>query len=199
MAREKHEQEEAAKRVQVMVIPAHGAQEAKRAELTMALFVDGPAPTIEDLADQDAGLLRRGADHRHQRLDEAAAGAGRDQDRPRVVADQAAAGHRCGLANWSCGTMPRIEQVVVTPPLKRWETMHALELVYRDAYFSQLVDRYQAKVAGIREAGARRPGKFYRKRAGDGERSCPPAAGRRSSRSSPGRRAAARFMRAWPG
>jgi hypothetical protein len=39
----------------------------------------------------------------------------------------------------------RIEQIVVTAPLKRWETMHALALVYRDAYFSQLVDRYQAK------------------------------------------------------
>jgi hypothetical protein len=29
--------------------------------------------------------------------------------------------------------------------LKRWESLHALALVYRDAYFSQLVDRYQAK------------------------------------------------------
>jgi hypothetical protein len=43
------------------------------------------------------------------------------------------------------GPVLRIEQIVVTAPLKRWETMHALALVYRDAYFSQLVDRYQAK------------------------------------------------------
>jgi hypothetical protein len=40
---------------------------------------------------------------------------------------------------------PRIEQIVVTPALKRWEVMHSLVLVYRDAYFSQLVDRYQPK------------------------------------------------------
>ena len=43
------------------------------------------------------------------------------------------------------GPTLHIGQIVVTPPLKRWEAMHALALVYRDAYFSQLVDRYQAK------------------------------------------------------
>lgn len=34
---------------------------------------------------------------------------------------------------------------MATQPLRRWEAMHTLALVYRDAYFSQLVDRYQAK------------------------------------------------------
>jgi hypothetical protein len=39
----------------------------------------------------------------------------------------------------------RIEQIIVNDPLRRWERMSALAHVYRDAYFSQLVDRYQAK------------------------------------------------------
>jgi hypothetical protein len=39
----------------------------------------------------------------------------------------------------------RVEQIVVTSPLKQWMAMHALELVYRDSYYSQLVDRYKAK------------------------------------------------------
>jgi hypothetical protein len=39
----------------------------------------------------------------------------------------------------------RIDQIIVNGPLRRWERMSALAHVYRDAYFSQLVDRYQAK------------------------------------------------------
>ena len=35
--------------------------------------------------------------------------------------------------------------MVISRELKRWEGFHALALVYRDAYFSQLVDRYQAR------------------------------------------------------
>ncbi len=34
---------------------------------------------------------------------------------------------------------------MVTPPLRLWLLFHTLELVYRDAYFSQLNGRYQAK------------------------------------------------------
>ncbi len=35
--------------------------------------------------------------------------------------------------------------VVVTGPMKRWHAYKTLELVYRDAYYNQLNDRYQAK------------------------------------------------------
>ena len=42
----------------------------------------------------------------------------------------------------------RIQQIVVNPALRRWETMHTLALVYRDVYFTQVVDRYQAKWKG---------------------------------------------------
>jgi len=106
----------------------------------MALFIDGPSPTVEGLTDQDSGLLdvaeTCGIDVTTKlRLahDEIATDLALWLERPRQPLEMI----------W--GPIFRIGQIVVTPPLKQWETMHALELVYRDAYFSQFVDRYQAK------------------------------------------------------
>jgi hypothetical protein len=106
----------------------------------MALFVDGPACTIDDLADQDAGLL-----------DVALSTGINISTKLRLAVEEI----RTDLHIWLERPRPtlellwgptlRTEQIVVTPALKRWETMHALALVYRDAYFSQLVDRYQQK------------------------------------------------------
>src|SRR5579863_5249764 len=106
----------------------------------MALFVDGPASTIDDLTDQDAGLL------------EVALVTGINvSTKLRLAVEEI----RTDLHLWLIRPRPtlellwgpslRIEQIAITPPLKRWETMHTLALVYRDAYFSQLVDRYQTK------------------------------------------------------
>jgi hypothetical protein len=110
----------------------------------MALFVDGPACTIGDLTDQDSGLL-----------DVALTTGINVSTKLRLAVEEI----RTDLHLWLIRPRPTVElfwapaqepilhigQIVVTPPLKRWETMHALALVYRDAYFSQLVDRYQAK------------------------------------------------------
>jgi hypothetical protein len=105
----------------------------------MALFVDGPASTIDDLTDQDAGLLgvsQTAGINVSTKLRLAQEEIGTDLHlwliRPRSMETL-----------W--GPTLKLDQVVVTRSLKRWETMHALALVYRDAYFSQLVDRYQAK------------------------------------------------------
>jgi hypothetical protein len=106
----------------------------------MALFVDGPACTIDDLVDQDAGLLpvaETTGINVSSKLRLAKEEIETDLElwliKPRPTMEML----------W--GPVLRVEQIVVTSPLKRWETMHALALVYRDAYFSQLVDRYQAK------------------------------------------------------
>jgi hypothetical protein len=40
---------------------------------------------------------------------------------------------------------PAVNQVVVTTDLARWEKMQALAMVYRDASYTQLIDRYKAK------------------------------------------------------
>ncbi len=106
----------------------------------MALFVDGPACTIDDLTDQDAGLLN------------VALGANINvSTKIRLALEEI----QTDVHLWLKKPQPtlelpwtptiRMDQIVVTPPLKRWETMHSLAMVYRDAYFSQLVDRYQAK------------------------------------------------------
>jgi hypothetical protein len=106
----------------------------------MALFVDGPVATIDDLTDQDSGLL------------EVAQTCGINvTSKLRLAHDQIGTDLHLWLNRplptpdliW--GAVVRIEQVVMTTPLKGWETMTALELFYRDAYFSQFADRYQAK------------------------------------------------------
>jgi len=54
-----------------------------------------------------------------------------------------------GFSNWWPGilptTGPQLNSIAVTPPLQLWHTFHTLELVYRDAYYSQLNDRYLGK------------------------------------------------------
>ncbi len=106
----------------------------------MALFVDGPTSTIDDLTHQDSGLpdvaQTCGIDATtklnlaHEELE---TGLQLWLDRPRPTTELYP------------GPVLRIDQVVVTPALKRQETMAALAMFYRDAYFSQLVDRYQAR------------------------------------------------------
>ncbi|MEJ7606973.1 MAG: hypothetical protein WKF37_12085 [Bryobacteraceae bacterium] len=39
----------------------------------------------------------------------------------------------------------KLDKVVVTEPLLHWHCLHTLELIYRDAYNSQLNDRHQGK------------------------------------------------------
>jgi hypothetical protein len=100
----------------------------------MALFVDGPACTIDDLTDQDAGLL------------EVSLSTGINvATKIRLAVEEIRTDLQLWLQRSQFSQDTRVGQIVVTPSLKRWETMQSLALVYRDAYFSQLVDRYQAK------------------------------------------------------
>src|SRR2546423_634072 len=50
-----------------------------------------------------------------------------------------------GLTGANLNSPLTLMNIVVTPPLRLWLIFHTLELVYRDAYFSQLNDRYLAK------------------------------------------------------
>jgi hypothetical protein len=106
----------------------------------MALFADGVTCTIDDLTDQDSGLA-----------DVAKTCGINVTTKVRLAHEEIST----ELHLWLDRRRPaldmvwapalRTEQVVVTPALKQWEVMMALSLFYRDAYFSQLVDRYQAK------------------------------------------------------
>src|ERR1700722_3292984 len=44
-----------------------------------------------------------------------------------------------------------VSDVVVSRQLKRWHALHTIEIVYRDAFNSQLNDRYQAKFSEYHE------------------------------------------------
>lgn len=120
----------------------------------MALFVDGPAATIVDLTDQDSALLDVAQNNNinlASKLRLAMGEIGTDLElwlqKPRPVIGS------IGIGSLWSPTL-QIGQLVVTPALRRWETMHTLELVYRDVYFTQVVDRFEAKWQGYRQLAA---------------------------------------------
>jgi hypothetical protein len=107
----------------------------------MALFTDGPVSGMEDLTAQDT------------QLPNVANVEGIDVTQKLLVAQEELAVELRTLLNGTSRaepafwlrTQPKIANVVVTPELKLWHTFRTLELVYGDAYASQLNDRYAAK------------------------------------------------------
>lgn len=97
----------------------------------MALLVDGTLNTIESLKAQDSGVL------------EVAHGEGVD-----LTAKLEVARHEIEieidalLRRTGCGSL---EQVAATAALRRWHLLLTLSMTYRDAYFSQLNDRYKER------------------------------------------------------
>jgi len=107
----------------------------------MALFSDGPACSIDDLIDEDSGLL------------DTAQTVGINVTAKLKLAQSEVQSELLSLLlrlqapTGSGGSVqpPGIGQVVVTADLARWEKMQALAMVYRDASYTQLIDRYKAK------------------------------------------------------
>ncbi len=107
----------------------------------MALFTDGPTVTIEDLTRQDSSVLqvslveginlttKLALAHEEVGLELSSL---LNRDRTNVSSFYAIA--PVGLRN-----------VVVTTAVRLWHTHQTLASIYRDAYFSQLNDRYKAK------------------------------------------------------
>ena len=114
----------------------------------MALFTDSAVTGIEDLRGHDSQILNvatvEGIDVTRklalaqEELTVEIAGL-LDQMRTPVGIYEVA-----GLLGGLNGT-PTVRQVVVTPPLKLWHVFRTLEMVYADAYNSQLNDRYGGK------------------------------------------------------
>lgn len=104
----------------------------------MPLFIDGPSVTVEDLVNEDSGLL------------DVAKSCGINVSTKILLAhDELGTDLNLLIARVNAGDttgeMLGLRQVAVTSSLKKWETMMSLSAFYRDAYFSQLVDRFQAK------------------------------------------------------
>jgi hypothetical protein len=107
----------------------------------MPLFTDGPISSIEDLTAQDS------------QLPTVASVEGIDVTQKIAIAqDQVAMDLHTALNRFGSmdqlfwlGPQPNLDRVVVTPALKLWHTARSLEMVYSDAYNSQLNDRYAGK------------------------------------------------------
>ena len=98
----------------------------------MALFTDGPVSTLDDLAEQDSSVL------------DVASTEGIDVSRKLALAQDEVEMEVITLLP-RVGVTAGLDNVVVTKPLRLWHTFHSLALVYRDAFYSQLNDRYQGK------------------------------------------------------
>lgn len=107
----------------------------------MALFTDGPPSSIQDLIDQDSGLLEV------CRIEQINASTKLALAQEELGLELAAIFER-QRSNWTplySSSPLDLQHVAVTPSLRLWHTWLSLSLVYRDAYFNQLNDRYQAK------------------------------------------------------
>jgi len=106
----------------------------------MALFLDGPACSIDDLLDEDSGLLGTAQTVGINVTAKLRLAMSEVQSELETLLLRLQSSTGTGLI-----LPPAIGQVVVTPDLSRWEKMQALTMVYRDASFTQLIDRYKGK------------------------------------------------------
>lgn len=109
----------------------------------MALFTDGPAFTIEELAAHETAILdtanTEGIDLT-KKIELA-----REQVGLELQSVLQRSGPNRYMGNLAATAPISLGNVVVTAPLRLWQVFHTLSVVYRDAYFNQLNDRYKAK------------------------------------------------------
>ncbi len=97
----------------------------------MSLFTDGPAATIEQLREYESSIL------------DVAATEGIDLAVKLNVAHRETGIDLQRFLDEHGGAT--VGNVVVTTPLEAWETFRTLVLTFRDAYHSQMNDRYEPK------------------------------------------------------
>lgn len=120
----------------------------------MALFTDGNISELEDLAAQDAGVLTlastEGIDLTSKMaLAQAELGVELNSSFLRLGSYDSRLGWP--LTNAAYTTQLNLNNVVVTDALKLWHTFRTLTLVYGDAYFNQLNDRYLSRFNAFQE------------------------------------------------
>jgi hypothetical protein len=102
----------------------------------MALFTDGELATLERLREYESAIEEVLTGERIEM-----------SSKLRLAHEDVATDLNVFLAHAADegGDTWALENVVVTTALRQWEVLHALELIYRDAYSSHLNDRYRAK------------------------------------------------------
>lgn len=107
----------------------------------MAMLLDGPPSTIEDLSARDSDLANVSI---AESINLTA--------KLLIAAKDVEMAIESMLMSGSCNqyrmghSFPTLRNIAVTPQLKLWHTYAALRLVYQDLYYSRLNDRYQAKM-----------------------------------------------------
>jgi hypothetical protein len=106
----------------------------------MALFTDGVS-TIQDLMVQDSSVLTT-AEVENIDLTQKLGLALQELGIELITLLQ-----RSETYDWQFWLQPnpQLNNIVVTPPLQLWNVFQTLTLVYQDAYFNQLNDRYKGK------------------------------------------------------
>ena len=109
----------------------------------MALFLDGPPSAIDDLVQQDSFLLKIAGTEGINVTNKLNLAYNELQIELTSIFGREASIYAPVLGEASLDTA----HIAVTPALKLWHIYRSLELVYRDAYFNQLNDRYHGKWA----------------------------------------------------
>lgn len=114
----------------------------------MALFTDGVS-TIQDLMTQDSSVLVT-AQTENIDLGQKLSAAQQELGIELTTLLQ-----RSNTYDWQFWLQPnpQLNNIVVTPPLQLWHVFQTLTLVYQDAYFNQLNDRYQGKRDQFQQLG----------------------------------------------
>lgn len=113
----------------------------------MALLVDGDINRIEDLKEWDTTVL------------EVANGEGIDLEAKLRLAAKEIEEEVESFLKWQ--ERGQLGQVQVSTPLQRWHVLLTLGAVYRDAYFSQLNDRYGARWKHYTELAAAQERRYF--------------------------------------
>jgi hypothetical protein len=107
----------------------------------MGLFTDGTVSTIEDLLGSESSILEVARTEKIDLTNKLSLACQEIGIELSVFLSQQSGTESPELG----GRKLELENVVVTEPLRKWHTHYTLALVYRDAYNSQLNDRYSGK------------------------------------------------------
>jgi hypothetical protein len=128
----------------------------------MALFADGPPSSIDDLNQQDSFLLMTATTEGIDVTTKLQLAYIELQIELTSIFSREASIYAPVLGQAPLDT----NHLAVTTPLKLWHSFKSLEAVYRDAYFSQLNDRYKGKWAEYQSLSQWSRGKFIEAGAG---------------------------------
>lgn len=108
----------------------------------MALMVEGKISTVADITQQDSGCLEV-SEAEAISIDDKLALADRDC---RLKLAQFVVNQGLEDVLGAAGQQLRLDRIVVSEAMERWHEFHALSLLYSDAYYRSLNDRYEKKL-----------------------------------------------------